>query len=132
MLNKLMLIGRLIKDPVVKKLPKGKSTLALFTVATNHSWVDAKTKERKETVEFHSAVCWGKVAMIASKYLHRGNLIYLEGRLSSRSWQDSSGKTQHRTEVLVSFLIMLGEAKRPAPKHDEVEVEEVPIIEEEE
>lgn len=129
MLNKLMLIGRLVKDPVVKTLPNGKSRLALFTVATNHSWVDAKTKEKKESVEFHSAVCWGKVATIASKYLHKGSRLYLEGRLVSRNWQDSSGKTQHRTEVLASFLIMLGDAKKPAPA--EVEIEEVPVMEEE-
>jgi len=132
MLNKLMLIGRLVKEPLVKVLPNRRDSITLFTVATNYTWIDAKTKEKKDSVEFHSAVCWGKLAKIASKYLHKGSRVYLEGRLVSRNWQDSSSKTQHRTEVLVSFLIMLGDGKKPAPEYQEVEVEEVPVEEDEE
>ncbi len=130
MLNKIMLIGRLVKDPVVKVLPHGKNTITLFTLATNYSWIDAKTKEKKDSVEFHSVVCWGKLAKIAEKYLHKGSRIFLEGRLATRNWQDRSGRTQHRTEVLVSALILLGEAKKQASA-EEVEIEEVPVIEEE-
>jgi len=130
MLNKLMLIVRLVKDPVIKRPPQGKSKLTLFTVATNYSWIDAKTKEKKDSVEFHSAVCWGKLAVIASKYLHKGSRVYLEGRLVNRNGQDRCGRNKYSREVLMSFLTLLGDSEKPAT--EEVEIEEVPVTEDEE
>ena len=61
--NKVILLGNLIKDPVAKTMPSG-AEISLFTVATNYLWRDAKTKERKENVEFHNAICWGNIAKV--------------------------------------------------------------------
>lgn len=129
MLNRASLIGALIKDPIAKALPRGMSVSQL-TIATNHAWIDSKSKEKRETVEFHSAVCWGKLANVANKYLSKGSKVYLEGRLRSRTWEDKSGQRHYRTEVLVSYLEMLGGGRKKVSKTADlpvIEIEEVPV-----
>ena len=131
-LNKVSLIGNLIKDPLAKSLASG-TEVALFTVATNHVWKDKETKEKKESVEFHSVVAWGNLANIINMYLTKGSKVYLEGRLKTRSWEDEDKKTHYKTEVVASDLIMLGggakkeEQKQDALAQEEIEVEEVPV-----
>ena len=129
MLNRACLIGSLVKDPTAKALPKGMS-ISQFTLATNHTLIDSKSKEKRESVEFHLAVCWGKLANVANKYLSKGSKVYLEGRLQSRAWQDASGDKHYRTEIIVSYLEMLGGGKRKVSKAEElpvIEIEEVPV-----
>lgn len=132
--NKVTLLGRLIKDPVAKMLPSGQE-IALFTVATNYMWRDTKTKEKKESVEFHPIVAWGKIAKVVNKYLTKGSQIYLEGRLTTRSWEDRNNQKHYKTEVVASEMNMLGggkkkeEAKQDELAQEEIAVEEVPVEE---
>ena len=130
--NKVTLLGRLIKDPVARTIPSGQE-LAIFTVATNYMWRDTKTKEKKESVEFHPIVAWGRIAKVVNKYLTKGSKVYLEGRLKTTSWNDKSGQKQYKTEVVASEMNMLGGGKRKEEtKQDElaqedIAVEEVPV-----
>lgn len=130
--NKVTLLGRLIKDPLAKNLASGQQ-ISLFTLATNYLWKDAKTKEKKESVEFHPIVCWGRIAKVANKYLTKGSQIYLEGRLKTRSWEDKSSQKHYKTEVIASEMNMLGGGKKKEEKKqselapEEITIEEVPV-----
>ena len=106
-LNRVTLIGNLTKDPLKKSLPSGKA-VSMFSIATNAQWTDAKTKEKKEDVEFHDIVAWGKLADIISQYVKKGSKVYVEGRLKNDTWKGKDGKTQKRTEIVADNLIMLG------------------------
>jgi single-strand DNA-binding protein len=134
MLNKVTLIGRLIKDPLTKNLPSGRG-VATFTLATNFTWVDAKTKEKRESVEFHSIVCWGKFASVATKYLIKGSKVYIEGRLMSRTWEDKAKQKHYHTDIITSRILMLGGGrnkeglKKSQFFEDNITIEEVPMIE---
>ena len=130
--NKVTLLGNLIKDPEARKLPSGQS-LAFFGLATNYSWKDIKTKEKKDSVEFHNIIAWGKLADIIEKYLRKGSRIYVEGKLRHKCWKDKDGKFQNKTEIIADNLIMLGNRaeknhKENGPKElakEEVNLEEV-------
>jgi len=130
--NKVTLLGRLTKDPMAKSLSSG-SEISVFTVATNYMWREAKSKEKKENVEFHPIVCWGRIASVANKYLSKGSKIYLEGRLQTKTWDDKSGQKHYKTEVIASELNMLGGGKKKEEeKQDEltpedITIEEVPV-----
>lgn len=129
-LNRLELIGRLTKDPLSKKLPSGQKVVRA-TIATNYSWTDVKTKEKKETVDFHSIVVWGKLASIVEKYLVKGSRVFLTGRLAYRSWDDKKGEKKYITEIIAKDLIMLDSKKKTTTKEDEavedITIEEVPV-----
>ncbi|MBU1131533.1 single-stranded DNA-binding protein [Patescibacteria group bacterium] len=130
--NKAIVLGRLIKDPVAKSLPTG-AEISIFTLATNYVWKDAKSKEKKENVEFHPVVCWGRIAKVANKYLTKGSQIYLEGRLKTRNWEDKSGQKHYKTEIVASEMNMLGGGKKKEEKkqdelaNEEITIEEVPV-----
>lgn len=129
--NKVTLLGRLVKSPIAKSLPSGQE-LAIFTLATNYLWRDAKTKEKKESVEFHPVVAWGRIAKVANKYLTKGDKIYLEGRLKTRTWEDKAKQKHYKTEIVASELNMLGGKKKEAKKSEDlmaedITIEEVPI-----
>lgn len=104
-LNKVQLIGRLGKDPEVKHT-QGGQTVANFSIATSESYKD-KNGEKKEVTEWHNIVLWRGLAEVAEKYLHKGDLVYIEGKLTTRSWE-KDGVTRYVTEVLGSNLVMLG------------------------
>ncbi|MBU1037161.1 single-stranded DNA-binding protein [Patescibacteria group bacterium] len=130
--NKVILLGRLVKDPVAKALSSGQE-ISRFTLATNYLYKDSKTKEKKENVDFHSIVAWGKIAQISNKYLTQGSKIYIEGRLNNRNWEDKNKQKHYRTEIVVSELNMLGggkkkeETKQEELAQEEITVEEVPV-----
>jgi len=126
--NKVTLLGRLIKDPVAKSLPSGQE-ITLFTLATNYQWKDLKTKEKKETVEFHSIIAWGQIAKVAKKYLSKGRQVYLEGRLKTRVWEDKSKQKHYRTEIVASELCLLAGGKKKETKPDELVAEEITVEE---
>lgn len=115
-LNKVMLIGRLTRDPESRTTPQG-ATVANFGIATGRVWKDQQGN-RQEATEFHNIVAWRKLGEIAAQYLRKGKQVYIEGHLQTRSWDDQSGKKQYRTEVVADNMIMLGnkgDAAAPAP-----------------
>jgi single-strand DNA-binding protein len=106
-LNKVMLIGRLTRDPESRTIPSGQ-TVTTFSVATSRTWKDRDSGQQKSQTEFHNVVAWRRLAEIVSQYLRKGSQVYLEGHLQTRSWDDQSGTKRYRTEVIADNLIMLG------------------------
>ena len=108
-LNKVMIIGRLTRDPEVRSTPGGMN-VASFSVATSFNWTD-KQGQKKEQTEFHNVVAWRKLADIIGQYLKKGSQVYIEGRLQTQSWDDkTSGQKRYRTEIVADNMIMLGRA----------------------
>lgn len=106
-LNKVQVIGNITRDPEVKQIPSGQMVCTVG-VATNRVWKDKNTGQKQEAVEFHNIVCWGKLAEIVGQYLKKGAKVYFEGRLQTRSWDDTeSGKKNYRTEIVAENMIML-------------------------
>jgi single-strand DNA-binding protein len=103
--NKVILVGRLGKDPEVRNLDNG-ATVANFTIATSESYKDRTTGEKKEITEWHNIVLWRGLAEISQKYLHKGDMIYIEGKLRTRSWE-KEGITRYTTEVVADNMTML-------------------------
>src|SRR6187431_626487 len=103
--NKVILVGRLGKDPEVRNLENG-AAVANFTVATSESYKDKTTGEKKEITEWHNIVLWRGLAEVAQKYLHKGDMVYIEGKLRTRSWE-KEGVTRYTTEVLGDNMTML-------------------------
>lgn len=101
----MILVGRLGKDPDVRTLESG-ATVANFTMATSESYRDKNTGERKEITEWHNIVLWRGLADVASKYLHKGDMVYIEGKLRTRSWE-KEGVTRYTTEVIGDNMTML-------------------------
>jgi single-strand DNA-binding protein len=104
--NKVILVGNLGKDPEVRHLENGAS-VANFPIATTESYKD-RNGNRQETTEWHNIVLWRGLADIAEKYLRKGNQVYIEGKLRTRSWEDKEGNTRYTTEVIGDNLTMLG------------------------
>jgi single-strand DNA-binding protein len=111
-LNKVTLIGHVVRDPEERALAKGQ-TLTRYSLATNYAWQDAASKARRETVEYHDCVAWGKLGQIVAEYIKKGSKIYVEGRLRSRSFTGKDGLKRTRAEVVTENMIMLGH-KTPA------------------
>ncbi|PIZ05671.1 MAG: single-stranded DNA-binding protein [Flavobacteriales bacterium CG_4_9_14_0_2_um_filter_32_27] len=107
--NKVQLIGNIGNAPEIINLESGKK-LAKFSVATNESYKTAKGETVKET-QWHNLVAWGKTAEIVEKYLTKGNEVAIEGKLTSRSYEDKTGVKKYVTEVVVNELLMLGGKK---------------------
>ena len=104
-INKVMIIGRLTRDPENRTTPQG-TTISSFSVATNFTWSDS-AGQKQEKVEYHNVVAWRKLAEICSQYLRKGSKIYIEGRLQTRSWDDQNGVKRYRTEIIANNMIML-------------------------
>ena len=98
-LNKVFLIGNLSRDVTLRSTASGAS-VADFGVATNRTWMGTDGRKQQE-VEFHNVVAWGKLAELCHQYLSKGRLVFIEGRLRTRSWQDSSGQKHWKTEIVV-------------------------------
>ena len=149
-LNKVMLIGRLTRDPELRTTTTGKS-VASMAVATGRVWTDQAVTKQEKT-EFSNCVLWGKLADIAHQYLAKGRRVYVEGRLETRDWVGTDGVKRYRTEIIVENLIMLdsprssgasssqsipplggegqGGAHSPAPSapmDEEIKVEDIPF-----
>jgi single-strand DNA-binding protein len=103
--NKVILLGRLGKDPEVK-YTQGGTAVARFSIATDETWKD-QAGEKQQRTEWHNVVAWRKLAEICGQYLTKGKQVYIEGQLQSRSWEKDG--TKHMvTEVLADQLVMLG------------------------
>ena len=107
--NKVILIGNLGKDPDVRHLENGAS-VANFPIATSENYKDRKTGEKVSQTEWHNIVVWRGLADIAERFLKKGDKIYIEGKLRTRSWQDQEGNNRYTTEVIADNLTMLGKA----------------------
>jgi single-strand DNA-binding protein len=99
-LNKVFLYGNLTRDPELKALPGG-SQVANFGIATNRSFKD-KSGQRQEATEFHNVVAFGRTAEVIAQYVKKGRPLFIEGRITTRSWDDKeTGKKNYRTEIIV-------------------------------
>ena len=103
--NKVILIGRLGKDPEVRNLDNG-AVVANFSIATSESYKDRTTGEKKEITEWHNIVLWRGLAEIAQKFLRKGDMVYIEGKLRTRSWE-KDGVTRYTTEIVADNMTML-------------------------
>ncbi len=128
--NKVTIIGRLGRDPEVRTIESG-AQVAQFSIATSEFYKDKATGEKKEITEWHSLVLWNRLADVSAKYLHKGDMVYVEGKLRTRSW-DADGVKRYITEVLVNNLVMLSTRRNEPPKvtQEEIaaaEVDDMPI-----
>ncbi len=105
MVNKVILIGRLGADPEVRYTPDG-AMVTTFRLATDEQWKD-KSGERTQRTEWHRVVAFRKLAEICGSYLSKGRMVYVEGRLQTRSWEDKEGQKRFTTEVVASNMQIL-------------------------
>lgn len=106
-LNKVMLIGRLGADPETRHMPNG-NAVTNIRVATSETWKDKNTGDQKEKTEWHSIVCFQKLAEIVAEYARKGSQVYVEGKLCTRKWQDKEGKDRYTTEINADTVQLLG------------------------
>jgi single-strand DNA-binding protein len=108
-LNKVMIIGHLGRDPEMRYTPSGRP-VTTFSVATTRSWTSADGDRHEET-EWFNVVAWGSLAEICNQYLHKGQQVYVEGRLQTRRWEDNEGNKHFTTELVAKEMIMLGDRR---------------------
>ena len=106
-INKVILVGHLGRDPELRYMPNG-GAVTKVSVATSESWKDKQTGEQKERTEWHNVVFYRRLAEVAGEYLKKGSLVYIEGALQTRKWQDKSGADRYTTEIIASEMQMLG------------------------
>ncbi|HLF27978.1 MAG TPA: single-stranded DNA-binding protein [Anaerolineae bacterium] len=111
-LNKVMIIGQLGRDPEMRYTPSGRPVTS-FSLAASRSWTTSEGDRREET-EWFNVVTWGSLAEICKQHLHKGQTVYVEGRLQTRGWEDQEGKKHYRTEIVASEMIMLGDRRGEA------------------
>ncbi|MDQ5882887.1 MAG: single-strand DNA-binding protein [Patescibacteria group bacterium] len=135
-LNKVFLIGNLTRDVTLKTTPTGQS-VAEFGLATNRVWLGNNNQKQQE-VEFHNIVVWGKMAELCNQYLAKGRMVFIEGRLRTRTWQDSNGQKRFKTEIIAENIQFGPKSFKedkldlpPEPEAEETAHEELPVLEEE-
>lgn len=117
-LNKAMLIGNLTRDPELRYTPQG-TAVCTFGVATNRGWT-TDSGEKKEDVEFHRVVAWNKLAELCSQLLKKGSKVFVEGRLSTRSWTGQDGGQRTTTEIVIDNMLVL-DSRRSQSGEEELE-----------
>lgn len=139
-LNKVFILGNVTREPEVRSLPSGQQ-VTNFGMATNRFYSDS-SGQKKQEAEFHNVVCFGKLADISSRYLNKGSLVLIEGRIKTRNWTNAQGAKQYKTEIIADSLQLgprSGEKtggasnypkRSAAPEPDMPKQEEIPIIEE--
>ncbi|MEK7635560.1 MAG: single-stranded DNA-binding protein [Patescibacteria group bacterium] len=132
-LNKVFILGRLTADPQLRTTPSGQS-VASFGVATNRVWTD-KSGAKQQGVEYHNIVAWGRQAEIINQFLSKGGLVFIEGRLQTRTWQDQQGQSRKTTEIICEKMQLgprQGDGNKSSPRQnsgtDEPTKEELPEI----
>lgn len=105
-INKVIIVGRLGKDPEVRQVGQGQSVCRM-ALATSENWMD-KNGVKQEKTEWHNVVVWGKLADICGKYLSKGRQVYIEGRLQSRTWEDPQGQKKYATDIVANTVEFLG------------------------
>jgi len=104
-LNRVQLIGNLTRDPELRYTPSG-TAVCSFSIATNRNWT-TDTGEKKEEAEFHRIVAWNKLAELCSQFLTKGRKVFVEGRLTTRSWAAQDGTQKQTTEIIINDMILL-------------------------
>jgi single-strand DNA-binding protein len=118
-INKVILVGRLGRDPELKYTASG-TPFCRFSIATDESWTDKGSGEKTERTEWHNIVAWDKLGEICGNYLAKGRMVYIEGSLQTREWDDQEGNKRKTTEVRARDMVLLGGppgeggARRPA------------------
>lgn len=125
-LNRVQLIGNLTRDPELRYTPQG-TAVCSFSIATNRNWT-TDTGEKKEEVEFHRIVAWNKLAELCSQFLTKGRKVFVEGRLTTRSWTGQDGAQKQTTEIVISDMILLDNKR----SQEEGSSQSEPVIEEKE
>lgn len=105
-LNQAMIIGNLTRDPNLRFTPSN-TAVCSFGVATNRSWVNQDSNERQEKTEFHNIVAWGKLAEICGNLLHKGDKVFVQGRLQTRDWKTADGIEKRITEIVIDDMVLL-------------------------
>lgn len=114
-LNKVLIIGNLGRDPEMRYTPSGRP-VTTFSVGSTRTWV-ASDGGRHEETEWFNVVAWGSLAEICNQYLHKGQQVYVEGRLQSRRWEDTEGRKHVTTEIVAKEMIMLGARREAEPPY---------------
>ena len=135
-LNKIFLIGRLTQDPEKRTMPSGQSVVN-FGLATNRYW-KSTTGEKKEETQFHNIVLFGQLADVASQYLTKGSMAFIEGRVQYRNWDGKDGQKHYKTEIIAISLQLppkgssMGSGKGSFSKKEQTQTkqEEVPVVSE--
>lgn len=131
--NKVMLIGNVSQAPELKTLDGG-SQVVRVNMATSHSWKNKKNGDRQEKVNFHTIIGWNRLAENMSKYLKKGDRLYIEGRVDHRSYKNKTGETKYITDIVASKMVMLGSSKKQQTVDETIEVveetspDEVPFV----
>jgi single-strand DNA-binding protein len=130
-MNKVTLLGRLGRDPEFQTLENG-TALARFPLATSESYKDKVTGEKKELTEWHNLVVWKGMAEVADKYLKKGNIVLIEGKLKTREWE-KEGQKHYTTDIVVTGLNLLpqgsgGSSSSPALTESDIPVEDAQVI----
>ena len=121
MVNKVILIGRLGADPEIRYTPSG-AEVANFRMATSEIWTN-KNGEKEERTEWHRIVAWRNLAKICGEYLSKGKLVYIEGKIRTRTWEDKDGNKRSTTEIEATEMKMLGGMGEQGRKTKEQEPE---------
>lgn len=116
-LNKVMVIGRLGRDPEMRYTPSGRP-VTTFTIGTSRTWNTSDGEKRSET-DWFNVVAWSNLAEICKQYLTKDRLVYIEGRLQNRQWEDSEGNKLSSTEIVASEMIMLDDRRESRTTIDE-------------
>ena len=116
-LNKVMIIGRLGRDPEMRYTPSGRP-VTTFNVATTRTW-NSSDGERHTETEWFNVVAWGSLAEICKQHLAKNQQVYIEGRLQTRKWEDNSGNKRSSTEIVANEMIILGDRKENIPSDDD-------------
>lgn len=114
-LNKAILIGNLTRDPEMRYTPQGHAVTTIG-VATNRDW--KVEGEKREETEFHTVVCWNKLAELCSQLLKKGTKVYIEGRIQTRDWVDDKGTKHYKTEIVAEDVIVLGGRREGGSQDD--------------
>lgn len=114
--NKVILLGRLGKDPEVRRMQSG-DAVCNFSLATSEKYKDKTSGEYKENTEWHNITAYGKLAEIIERYLKKGSEVYIEGSIHSQKWTDASGVEKYKTYVKANELVMLGGNKQQSGQH---------------
>lgn len=126
-LNKVMIIGRLGREPEMRYTPSGRP-VTTFSIATSRTWNTSDGERRTET-EWFNVVAWGNLAEICKQYLVKGQQVYIEGRLQTRHWEGGEGNKHSATEIVANEMIMLGDRRDPnsaSPDSEEGDESEFP------
>jgi single-strand DNA-binding protein len=116
-LNKVMLIGNLTRDPNLRFTPNN-TAVASFGLATNRTWTPTDGGEKQERVEYHNIVAWSKLAEICQQLLHKGDKIYVDGRLQTREWKTDDNQDRRTTEIVIDNMILLRSSSGGAQAED--------------